>query len=110
MNKRATVVNIRETSKYDVYVGRQGNGHDGYYGNPIRRFMKCPVCRGSHSKPGGTVSCFEELARDRLKVDVEYRARVKALHGKVLGCFCKPGHRCHGQVLAQLAAELNGEG
>lgn len=109
MSKRATVVNIHETSAYDVYVGRAGHGHDGYYGNPCIRNAKCPVCRGVHSTPGGTVDCFEEYARERIASDPEYKQRVAALHGKVLGCFCKPGHRCHGQVLAQLAAELNEE-
>lgn len=29
-----TVVNIK-TDSYDVYIGRAGHGHSGYFGNPF---------------------------------------------------------------------------
>jgi len=107
------IVNIRRTSDYNVYVGRAGHGHDGYFGNPIRVGKQCPVCGGVHRKGGGTLYCFEQYARQRMQEDPEYRRRVKGLKGKVLGCFCAGEApltsaeplRCHGQVLAALAEE-----
>ncbi len=36
----------------------------------------------------------------------EFRASIKALHGKTLACWCAP-KPCHGDVLAKIAAELN---
>lgn len=105
---KTRVVNIRETDEYDFYIGRPGRGEEGYYGNPIRVGSPCPVCRGVHKRGGNTLGCFEEYARDRIKRDVVYRERVKELHGKTLGCFCKP-KKCHGDILAKLAEELNNE-
>lgn len=35
MAGRALVVNIYK-DKFDVYIGRKGKGHDGYFGNPFR--------------------------------------------------------------------------
>lgn len=98
------VVNLH-VEQYDVYIGRPGHNLDGYFGNPVRLGQKCPVCRGVHKHRGGTLLCFEDYARQRLAVDTTYRARVKALFGKRLGCFCRPS-ACHGDVLATLAAEL----
>lgn len=34
MTNKTTVVNIR-THEYDAYIGREGHGHDGYFGNPF---------------------------------------------------------------------------
>lgn len=98
------VVNLRH-EPYDVYIGRSGHGFDGYFGNPVRRDEPCPVCGGVHRTAGTTIDCFEVYARRRIEADPEYRARVVALWGKKLGCFCKP-QRCHGDVLRQIAHEL----
>lgn len=93
----------------DVYVGRamrgRGTGHiprgaegaDDYFGNPH------PV--QAHGRKGA-VAAFERTARRRLVRDPAYRARVRALHGRRLFCWCAP-QACHAEVLARLAAELS---
>lgn len=105
------VINVRIYSGDDyVYVGRAGQGHDGYFGSPIRLKEACPVCARTHWDRGSTLPCFEKYARFRIEKDAEYRKRVKALYGSKLGCFCWPSRDCHAYVLAALAAELNEPG
>lgn len=101
------VVNIHRGDAYDVYVGRQGHGLDGYFGNPIQLGGSCFVCGQVHTNRGPLLACFETYARDRVSSDLEYRSRVSGLYGRVLGCFCAPD-QCHGDVLAKLAGELQG--
>lgn len=95
-----TVVNIR-LHDYDVYMGRAGKGHDGYFGNPHRRV---------DGPPGSTLDAFRDYFFERVEEDPEFRARVMALRGKRLGCFCvdkpwlpgTPGmFFCHAQIIAQ---------
>lgn len=77
---KTTVVNIR-THKYDVYIGRAGHGHDGYFGNPF-----------SVMRDGGrerAIALYREYFYKRLRVDPEFAKRVEELRGKRLGCFCK---------------------
>lgn len=101
------VVNLRR-DPYDVYIGRAGHGLDGYFGNPVRRDEPCFECGRTHLTGGSTIECFELYARRRITEDPEYRARVTALWGRRLGCFCKP-QRCHGDVLRQITHELHEE-
>lgn len=97
------VVNLRH-SDYDVYIGRRGHGHDGYFGNPIVPGKTCPVCGEVHSR-GNTLKCYREYLEVRLEQDPDFRERVKALRGKVLGCFCKP-RPCHGDVLLEFVDKV----
>lgn len=98
------VVNLRRED-YDVYIGRRGHGHDGYFGNPVRIGQPCPVCEQMHERRGDTLACFEVYARQRLEDDPTYARRVRALRGKTLGCFCAP-KPCHGDILVKLVSEL----
>ena len=98
------VVNIKVTPVFDVYVGRRGHGHDGYFGNPVIRGQHCQLCGTTHWDDGSTLPCFERWARRRVSADPTWRTKVASLRGKVLGCFCAPGP-CHGDVLARLAEE-----
>lgn len=88
------VVNCRLT-KFDVYVGRAGHGHDGFFGNPY-----VAKTRGREE----TRALFEEYFLKRIKTDLTFRQRVIALHGKTLGCFCKGpdgvGPWCHADTIA----------
>lgn len=107
---RARVVNINRVEAdyegaHDVYVGRPGQGFDGYFGNPIRPGVACPECGVIHTQGHETLTCFEKQARARLATDAKYAGRVVALHGKRLFCFCAP-RPCHGEILARLAEEL----
>lgn len=88
---KTTVVNIR-THEYDVYIGREGHGHDGYWGNPY-----------SVMHDGGrerAIALYREYFLKRLRIDPEFTKRVEQLRGKQLGCFCKP-KACHGDVIVE---------
>lgn len=92
------VANIKYQD-YDVYVGRAGKGHDGYFGNPIKPYKLCQVCGARDHHPGETIDCFATYFAERIAVDAEYRRRVFELKDKVLGCFCHP-KKCHAKVIA----------
>jgi len=86
-----TVVNMR-THMFDVYIGREGHGYDGYWGNPY-----------SVSRDGGreaAVALYKEYLYERLKTDAEFARRIRELKGKRLGCFCVP-KKCHGEVIVE---------
>jgi len=95
----AIVVNLRQ-DPYDVYIGRAGRGHHGYFGNPIVLGKKCSVCGKTHTKAGNTLPCFEIYFLDRIAKDDQFRRRIQALRGMVLGCFCKP-RPCHGDIIVR---------
>jgi hypothetical protein len=86
------VVNIRaKDATPDVYIGRAGHGEDGYFGNPFRLHER--------TTPAAVMANFRAYFYTRVEEDAEFRARVLALRGKRLGCFCKP-RQCHGDVIA----------
>lgn len=88
-----TVVNLR-AEPYDVYIGRAGQGQDGYFGNPIRLANYY-----NQTERERVLGQYAEYFNRRVDADVEFARRVLALRGKRLGCFCKP-MRCHGDVMA----------
>jgi len=79
------IVNIRRGEQYDVYVGRGS-----VWGNPFKI--------GVH----GDRETVIRLYRERLMKRPELLARVPALKGKALACYCAP-LPCHGDVLVELA-------
>lgn len=93
------VVNLNQ-EEYDVYIGREGKGEDGYFGNPYSKNAKDPEFR--------VASRTEAIAKHRVwairryNTECEFRFRINALYGKRLGCFCHP-KGCHGDVYAELA-------
>lgn len=93
------VANLRREA-YDVYIGRAGHGYDGYFGNPYAKGATCLRCGELHLTAASTLPCFEAYFLGRLGSDREFRARVRALKGKILGCFCLAGAPCHGRVIA----------
>lgn len=86
------VVNVAN-SDCDVFIGRPSR-----WGSPFKI--------GRDGTREQVIKKYETWARLLLKDDADFAARVKALHGKTLGCYCAP-LPCHGDVLAKLAAELN---
>ncbi len=84
-----TVVNLRREA-YDVYIGRAGHGKSGYFGNPLKV--------SEHG--AAALTLYREFFLGRVNTDAEFRARVLALRGKRLGCFCKPAE-CHGDIIAE---------
>ena len=97
ITRKTTVINIRHTKLYDVYIGRPS-----LFGNP---FKMGPGCTREQS-----VAQFEDYFHRRVKRDLAFRVAVASLRGKVLGCYCKQlTHHvaCHGDVYADY---LNMEG
>lgn len=87
-----TIVNIKHTQHWDVYIGRPGKGQDGYFGNP---FALVPgAIRGS------TIAKYKEYFLKRIEDDPQFKQRILNLKGKTLGCFCKP-HPCHGDIIIE---------
>ncbi len=97
-----------------VYIGRAKIGYQrtGYFGNPFKLGEVCTRCGDEHLTPGSTLKCYEAWLRDTISAPVGmegsrlFASEVKALWGKTLVCHCKPGP-CHGDILAQVCAELN---
>ena len=87
---QTVVVNIYK-EQFDVYIGRAGRGHDGYFGNPFR--IGLGISRDD------AVKQFQRYFADRIEKDSEFKQRILTLKGKRLGCFCKP-KECHGDVIA----------
>ncbi len=100
--QHTTVINIKEREPGDVYIGREGHGESGYFGNP---FPKKPGF--SHAD---AIAAFDRYFKERVEADEEFRARVLELAGKRLACFCKP-KSCHGDVIAAWVNEqMRGQG
>ena len=93
-----SVVNIKTGARCDVYIGRSKRPMDGFFGNPFEI--------GKDGDRETVLKRFKHYFEERLKFDREFKSRVLALRGKVLGCFCKPtagfGGQllCHGQIIA----------
>jgi uncharacterized protein DUF4326 len=85
--------NQSPTNTGSVYIGRPS-----IFGNPF--------ILGRDGTRSQVIGKYEVYVRDRIKKDAKFREAVKGLRGKVLSCWCKP-LTCHGDVLAQLAEELN---
>ena len=96
-NSETRVVNIHKDS-YDQYIGRSGKGQDGYFGNPFR--LNTGESRGS------TLEKYRKYFYEKLANDPEFKRRIHALKGLVLGCFCKPWD-CHGDIIAEYLNTLN---
>jgi hypothetical protein len=87
------VVTTKSGASYDVYVGRAGQGQDGYFGNPFSVAQY-----GLRALP-----LFRRYFLQRLEVDKDYREAVLGLRGKVLGCpgaTCGSGP-CHAKIMAE---------
>lgn len=83
------VINIWHKKPYDVYVGREGKGEDGYFGNPH-----------DEADRDTNVKNFRKYFYERLERDAEFKRRVHSLKGKKIGCFCAPAN-CHAMVIVE---------
>jgi hypothetical protein len=86
-----------ESSPDFAYVGRKGKGLDGRFGNPF------PL--NFESERDLILQQYEDYLLQRLHFDEDFRASVRALHGKHLVCFCVP-LKCHAEILQRYAALL----
>lgn len=82
-----TVVNIKRGEKADVYIGRPSP-----FGNPY--------VIGPDGDRDEVIRLFRAYFYSRLQMDPAWKAKVEALKGKSLGCFCSP-MECHGGIIAE---------
>lgn len=94
----------------DVYAGRGPGGRDmlstaigarGWLGNPHTV--------GDHGR-AGAIDRFRRAFENRIENDERFRAAVRDLHGKILGCWCQrladDEPACHAEVVAEWADRL----
>lgn len=91
----------------DVYIGRAcARGGWALKQSKWHNPFSIRQCGGNAAK---AVAKFEAMLKNNPKL----MAEVKTLRGKVLGCWCKkpntPSAPCHGDVLARLADETQGD-
>jgi hypothetical protein len=94
-----SVVNIKTGARCDVYIGRSKRPMDGFFGNPFEI--------GKDGDRETVLKRFKHYFEERLKFDREFKSRVLALRGKILGCFCLP-EKCHGEIIAEYLDSLPG--
>lgn len=78
------IVNIHQTKKYDIYIGR---GSD--WGNPFT------VKEYGRER---AIELYRWHLWQRIKSNSLSIEQLLSLDGKILGCFCKP-LPCHGDIL-----------
>jgi len=83
--KQTVVVNIKDSS-CDQLIDRTT-----IFGNPF------PVWKYGRD---GCIKKFETYFYERIERDLEWRAKVLELDGKILGCHCKPLD-CHGDIYVE---------
>lgn len=82
-------------SPYDVYIGRAMGSQrpeDCPWGNPFTI--------AEHGRDG----CIDKYEQ-WIMTQPQLLMRLPELRGKILGCWCGPGKRCHGDILIKLAEE-----
>jgi hypothetical protein len=85
--------------------GRDLSPHEaGYLGNPVVPDEVCVICGRVHARRQRRqlMACYAVWLSRRLRVDADFLARVQALRGRELGCYCAP-RACHGDLLAAAA-------
>lgn len=80
------VVNLKRES-FDIFIGRPSA-----FGNPF--------IIGRDGDRNGVIELYRRYFHRRISTDGDFRVKVSALKGKVLGCYCKP-LPCHGDVIAE---------
>lgn len=85
------VVNLRKET-FDIYIGRGGNSIAGQFGNPFSI--------GPDGNRRQVIAKYRTYFEGRVTSDSVFRAHVKSLKGKILGCYCKP-NPCHGDVIKE---------
>jgi len=94
----------------DVYIGRGPGGRDMLSTHIGKRgWLGNPHTVEDHGR-AGSIERFRKAFEHRLENDPEFRARIRQLAGKRLGCWCQRLHddapACHGEVIAEHADRL----
>jgi len=82
-------------SKFDVYIGRA------FKDMPASKWGN-PFVIGKHGTREEVIKKYEEW----IVTQPDLMAALPELKNKVLGCWCKPLHNCHGEVLTKLLSSL----
>lgn len=98
---KVTVVNVQNTSTYEVYAGRGHAPHPGKL-NPQ---LGNPFIIGQHGTRKDVMEMYAKYFSHRIKTDPGFQARVRMCAGKKIGCWCDP-LPCHCHIIA---AYLNSE-
>lgn len=89
--KQTRVVNIKK-SDHDVYCGRKPGGSD--WGNPYHI--------GKHGTREEVIEKFRHHLVEQIRLGLRTWKQLKSLHGKRLGCYCKP-LPCHADIIREYA-------
>lgn len=89
----------KKTHRFDVYIGRGSK-----FGNPYD-WRAGTKARWRAKNREDAVRKYKEwfVQQPDLLADLE------ELRGKTLGCYCRPGQTCHGEVLLELLVERSGK-
>lgn len=94
---KTKVVNKYHNTPYDVYIGRGS-----IWGNPFTHLEGKSLAKYKVSTREEAIEKYREWVVKQPKI----MERLPELKGKTLGCFCHP-KPCHGDVLAELADNLD---
>ena len=103
----------RPGDAYAVHLGHFGDGLVDVDIGPYTSFSnpipwggeRCPICLNFHNQEIETLACYRRHLWRRIRRDPDFAEQVRQLHGKALGCWCKP-QPCHGDHLALAARWL----
>lgn len=82
--------------QYDVYIGRPSKWQN------IFSHKKDSAAEYLVSSREESLELFEAWLMEHPDAE-QLRRDIGELKGKVLGCWCAPKHRCHGEILMKLA-------
>lgn len=95
LDKNSRVVHCKR-DPFDVYIGRPGP-----WGNPFSHNPKSIAEIKVETREEAIIK-FESWLLSQPELVKKVKSELK---GKVLGCWCRPWHACHGDVLARIANE-----
>lgn len=72
--------------KYDIYIGRESP-----FGNPF--------VIGKHGTREEVIEKYKEYFYKKLETDLSFKQRVLKLKNHILGCYCRPENKCHGDII-----------
>lgn len=88
------IVNVKRSSSFDIYIGRENQTY-----NLPRSKWANPFIIGKH----GTREEVVGLYRLWINSQPDLLKSLPEIRGKVLGCWCDKGQKCHGEVLLWLS-------
>lgn len=114
MSDTETRVGHAKADPTDVYAGRGKDQADMLDVTPTYRgWLGNPFLLDDGYSRSESIKRFRRVFEWRLQADSEFRAAVRELSGKTLGCWCQrldeDSPACHAEVIAEHADRLAGE-